>query len=299
MSVMDYIQNSLEIAPAEQFTAIIGLKPSAGARSPALWNAVLEKYRIATRMYPLDVCAEDVNAAMAALSDDRRYLGGAVTIPHKESVARWLGAKRLTEEAGRIGAVNCIFRDTDGNLRGTNTDGEAALVCFVKAHGGVKDKNVLQLGCGGAGKAVAAYVSAAGARVILGVRDVAKVAGFASSLSATAVAWEEIDRLVGQQDIVINTTDIGFSGTGRRDEAPLSRDQIERLKPDATVYDIIYDPIPTVLLSMAGKRGLKVMDGGCMNLEQAVLGFSYCFSNIGNRERIREIMQAEKKLRGW
>lgn len=299
MRTLDRVQNGVEIVATEAFTAIIGLKPSAGARSPALWNAVMENHGIATRMYPLDVLPDDISALMGALNNDRYYLGGAVTTPHKEPIARWLGGKRLTKEASRIGAVNCIFRDAEGNLRGTNTDGEAALACFVQAHGHVEKKNVFQLGCGGAGKAVAAYFSAAGANMTLGVRDVAKVAGFASSISAAVVAWEEFDRLAGRQDIVINATDIGFAGTGKRDKAPLSSEQIDCLKSDATVYDMIYDPAPTLLLSMAGKRGLQVLDGGCMNLEQAVLGFSYCFPKVENRNQIREIMQAEKKHRGW
>jgi shikimate dehydrogenase len=250
-------------------------------------------------MHPLDVLPEDVNAVMTALRDEPRYRGGAVTTPHKETIARWLGEARLTPEANRIGAVNCIFRSVDGNLHGTNTDGEGALTCFAAEHGTVEGKNVLQLGCGGAGKAVASYFSAAGAKVTLMVRDVSKVSGFASSISADVAGWETFDRLGPRQNILINATDVGFSGTGKRDRAPLTRDQIASLKPGTTIYDLIYDPSPTLLLSMASDRGLAVMDGTRMNLEQAVLGFGYCFPAVGNREQVREIMSLEKKRRGW
>ena len=42
---------------------------------------------------------------------------------------------------------------------GTNTDGEAALKSFENIFGKVKNKNILLLGPGGAGKAVASYFS--------------------------------------------------------------------------------------------------------------------------------------------
>ncbi len=299
ISVMRYIQNKPDISLNERFAAIIGLSPSKGARSPALWNAVFEKSGTGARMYPLDVLESDLDATMAALCAETRYLGGAVAMPHKESIARWLGRERLSEEANRIGAVNCIFRKPNGDLCGTNTDGEAALACFVDSYGSVVGKAVFLLGCGGAGKAVAAYFSAAGARVTLGVRDVAKVSGFAASISATAVAWDDFERVAGVQDVIVNTTDIGFAGSGKGNQTPLLAEQVELLKPDARVYDIIYDPAPTVLLAAAARRGLATMGGGCMNLEQAVLGFGYCMPGTGDRDEVRKIMLAEKKSRGW
>lgn len=299
MRVTDYIQNRSQISLDEQFTAIVGLNPSSGARSPALWNAVLDKNGIAARMCPLDVLEADVPAAMRALETDPRFLGGAVTLPHKESISHWLGHHRLTQEARRIGAVNCLFRDTRGNLCGTNTDGEAALACFLAKHGSVEDKVVFQLGCGGAGKAVAAYFSAAGARVALAVRNVGKITDFAKTISATAVAWNDFDRLAGQVDIVINTTDVGFSDSGKGDQTPLSVEQVAKLKPDAVVYDVVYKPDPTALLAIAAKRKLSVMGGGCMNLEQAAIGFGYCFPKVGNHNETRKIMLAEKAQLGW
>ena len=52
-----------------------------------------------------------------------------------------------------------MFRDKNGKLIGTNTDGEAALKSFENKFGIVKNKNILLLGPGGAGKAVASYFS--------------------------------------------------------------------------------------------------------------------------------------------
>lgn len=297
--MVQFTQNKPEIAPNERFAAVIGLNPSKEARSPALWNAVFDKNGAATRMYPLDVLEADLDKVMKALHAEPRYLGGAVAMPHKESIAKWLGGDRLTKEAKRIGAVNCIFRRPNGDLCGTNTDGEAARVCFVNSFGSVLGKAVLLLGCGGAGKAVAVYFREAGAKVTLGVRDVAKVFDFAASISATVVSWNDFERVARDQNVIVNTTDIGFSGSGKRDQTPLSAEQIELLQTDTIIYDIIYDPAPTILLATAGRRGLVTMGGGCMNLEQAALSFVYCMPGTGDRDGVRKIMLAEKRSRGW
>ena len=42
------------------FAAIIGLNPSKGARSPALWNSIFLEKKIDTQMYPLDVTSKNL-----------------------------------------------------------------------------------------------------------------------------------------------------------------------------------------------------------------------------------------------
>ena len=52
-----------------------------------------------------------------------------------------------------------MFIQKKGILYGTNTDGEAALESLKKKFGSIKDKKILLIGFGGAGKAIAAYLS--------------------------------------------------------------------------------------------------------------------------------------------
>lgn len=296
---MKFIQNQLNLSSDEKFVGILGVNPSSGARSPYLWNAVLSEKNLDIRMHPMDVAVEDVKPLLSTLAENPLFLGGAVTVPHKETVAQWLGKDRLTEEAYRIGAVNCLYRNPDGVLCGTNTDGEAALKCFSDAFGAVSDKNVLQLGCGGAGKATAAYFSAAQAKLTIAVRDRKKIKDFAQDVSAEVIGWDDVCKALNLCDIVINTTNLGFSGTGNAVESPLLEDEISLLHNDAVVYDVIYDPFPTLLLNRAKNKNLKTMGGGCMNLEQAVLGFMYSFPDIVSQTEIRNIMTTEKSRQGW
>ena len=39
----------------KKYTAILGLKPSQGARSPKLWNKVYKKISSVERMIPIDI----------------------------------------------------------------------------------------------------------------------------------------------------------------------------------------------------------------------------------------------------
>ena len=150
------INNKTKFSNNKMFAAIIGASPSRGARSPKLWNAAFNENSIDCKMIPLDVSSNKFNQLLFELDQDRNFIGGSITIPYKEQAAKWLGSKRLTNEAISIGSINCIFRNQEGKLIGTNTDGEAALITFVKKYGNVSGKNLLILGPGGAGKAVIA-----------------------------------------------------------------------------------------------------------------------------------------------
>jgi shikimate dehydrogenase len=71
--------------------------------------------------------------------------------------------------------------------------------------------------------------------------------------------------------LVVNTSAVGMHGT-RFDEIDLS------LLPDsAVVTDIVYTPLETPLLSDAGARQLRTVDGLGMLLHQAVPGFAAWF----------------------
>jgi len=150
------IENQVDIAHLDKYAAIIGENPSQGARSPKLWNAVFDDSELNYLMVPFDVTKDNIKRLLDDLNSDKEFIGGAIAVPYKEVIAEWLG-DNITPEAKKIGAVNCLFRDADGKLQGTNTDGEASLITFEKKFGVISSKSVMVLGAGGAGKAVASY----------------------------------------------------------------------------------------------------------------------------------------------
>ena len=102
------LDNSVSIE-TPVYAAILGLTPSKGARSPLLWGAAFTAAGIDAVMHPMDVRPDNLATVVAGLKADPRYLGGAVAVPHKQTIGAMLD--RLEPEAAKIGAVNSIYRD--------------------------------------------------------------------------------------------------------------------------------------------------------------------------------------------
>lgn len=282
--------NPVDRTGLEGFTAILGANPSKGARSPTLWNAAFAMQGLNARMLPIDVTEENLTPLLQVLDNDARFLGGAIAAPYKELVAQWLG-KRLTSEAAAIGAVNCLYRNEEGRLSGTNTDGEGALLSYVQTQGKIAGKRVLLLGVGGAGKAVAAFFAAAagGGQLTVAGRSPSSKA-YAARIGADWSEWNALAEQLPAADIVVNCTSMGWGSQVA--QSPLDAAAIARLPRHAVVFDIIYQPRPTVLLQLAAARGLQTLDGLAMNLEQAVLAYGHAVSKGQDAAVIRAAMQA-------
>ena len=280
------IENKIDISHLNQYAAIMGEWPSKGARSPKLWNAVFEFDKRNCRMIPLDVKRENIINLLNNLNKDKDYIGGAIAVPYKEVVAKWLGGN-ITTEANKIGAVNCLYRNSDGELNGTNTDGEASLVTFKDKFGSLENKSVMILGVGGAGKAVSSFFSSSSINTkIISRSDSGKL--YANKIGAEWGRWDEIDSYICDIDVLINCTSIGFGE--QESNSPLNERQIAQIKDSAVIFDIIYQPLKTQLLEMASNKGIATLNGLAMNLEQAVLAYVYC-SKDSSLDRIKKIME--------
>jgi len=286
------IENSVDISAYDSYAAIIGETPSKGARSPKLWNAVFKEQEINSRMIPLDVKSDNVIKLLHELNNDPKFMGGAIAVPYKETVAKWLN-DRITKEAKKIGAVNCLYRNEDSELFGTNTDGEAAIKTFKDKFGSVKGKSVVVLGCGGAGKAVAVYFAEAVADSgsITTISRKESDEKYAQKIGSQWTNWLDINDNLGKCDVLINCTSIGFGD--QKNNSPLSDKQISLLKKDSIVFDVIYQPLETKLLKISSQQGYNFMNGLKMNLEQAILAFQY--NNNIQIQLIRESMEGVKE----
>jgi len=279
------IENKIDISSLDKYAAIIGANPSNGARSPKLWNAMFKHSSLNYSMIPLDVTKDKIVELLDSLNQDRKFIGGAIAVPYKETVAQWLG-KNITLEAKKIGAVNCLYRGASGDLYGTNTDGEASLIAFENKFGLIDSKKILIFGLGGAGKAVAAYFSSKSEKVIIATRS--EMMYYAKKIGANWVNWSQIDTLVTKQDVIINCTSIGFGS--QESLSPLSKEQVEKLTKSTIIYDIIYQPLETNFLSMSKYQGLSTLNGLSMNLEQAVLAYQYAVKPNKGLDVIRKLM---------
>lgn len=87
--------------------------------------------------------------------EEKAFRAINVTIPYKKDVIPYLDS--MDDHAKAIGAVNTIV-NTDGKLRGYNTDFSGFEYMVVRHHVDLEQKKVVVLGNGGAAQAIKAVV---------------------------------------------------------------------------------------------------------------------------------------------
>ena len=287
------IENEIKEPNLDFYSVIVGTKPSVGARSPKLWNKVYEYEEKKVRMVPLDVEEGKFEQLFNYLKQDKHCLGGAVAVPYKETIFNLI-KDNVEEEIKAIGAVNCFHRLANGSLiddfTGTNTDGEAALEPIRQQLIESQNLTIGLLGFGGAGKAILAFL-------LRDFEEKHKICLFNRNLVHTkntqkneldSYHLNDLDTFLPHIDLLINATSVGHVESIHN--TPVPAKLLEKVKKTLVVYDIIYDPIKTVLLKDSEEKGIRTINGLRMNLIQAVLAYSYTNPTSLAKEEIYKIM---------
>lgn len=185
--------------------------------------------------------------------------GFNVTIPYKQQVMRYLDG--LSDEAAKIGAVNCVRRHADGRMIGHNTDIIGLRVALAELLDGVAPEHALVLGTGGASQAVQYALTELGVPFDLISRDPAKGNYTYDNLPVEVVA---------ESKLIINATPVGT--WPNVEEAP--RIPYAYLTPEHHLLDLVYNPPLTQFLDYGQQRGAKIMNGERMFLGQAAAGWA-------------------------
>lgn len=262
--------------------------PVSHSRSPLIHRYWLERYRINGSYERVDVAPEAFPGFVKNLPGSG-FVGGNVTIPHKEAAARLVDSR--DEAAEIIGAVNTLWLE-EGAVCGGNTDAEGfAAHLDRRAPDWRAAGNATVLGAGGAARAVVHALRTCGFRDIRVVnRTFERAAGLADRFGrgVTAHSWKALDELLADSGLLVNTTALGMSGN-----PPLHVD-LSSLPASAVVSDIVYVPLKTELLEAAEKRGLLAVDGLGMLLHQAVPGFKRWFGIVPEvTEELRAVVTAD------
>ena len=248
--------------------------PVRHSRSPMIHGHWLRLFGIAGTYEAVEVAPRDFPAFVAALRDGSAgFIGGNVTIPHKEQA--FLLADAPDALAAELGAANTLYR-RDGRLYATNTDGYGFLHNLDDRVPGWWERRgrAVVLGAGGASRAVIQALRDRGFgevhvlnRTLARAEELADRFGpriHAAPLGALA------ERLAGA-DLFVNTTSLGMDDSGS-----IAID-FTAMRPDALVTDIVYVPLITPILAQARDQGLRIADGLGMLLHQAVPGFEAWF----------------------
>jgi shikimate dehydrogenase len=260
------------ITPATQLCAVIG-NPIGHSLSPALHNAAFDALGLDFVYVAFRV--EDLKSALGGMRALNNFRGMSVTIPHKIEAMEYVD--EIAEVDRSIGSINTIINE-NGRLIGLGTDGPGALKALLDGGAEIDGRNVLMLGAGGAARAIAftlAMKASPGKITLMDINE-AMLQGLANDLkngtTAPIVAAALNDGAVAQAmteaDVIINCTPIGMHP---KEDASLV--PVELFRPGQVVFDIVYNPLETKLLADASSRGLKVISGVEMFINQAVLQF--------------------------
>ena len=187
--------------------------------------------------------------------------GCSVSMPHKEAVVRFLDELDLSAE--RIGAVNTIVQNDNGDLKGYNTDFYGSKKALEKTE--IKGKEVLMLGAGGVAKAVGLAVKELGGILTIANRTYDRAKYLSNMLNATAMPWEQVNNSSGY--MLINATSVGMKNP---DETIVKE---EVLRNFDAVMDVVIYPSETKLLRIAKEMGKEIISGTLMCVYQAAEQF--------------------------
>lgn len=192
-------------------------------------------------------------------------MGLSVTSPHKENVYRWLRQRghTLRADAAACRAVNTLVRCSASGWEGDNTDVQGVREAFDRLELGlVSGRRVAVLGAGGAARAAIVTVRNHARLITVYARSPHRARRLTREFACRVEPWSDRESL--DADVLINATSIGQWPDVDATSVP------ERvLKPGMVVFDAVYQPRATRLLTAAEKRGCRVVYGDEMFIGQA------------------------------
>ncbi|MGM9944838.1 MAG: shikimate dehydrogenase [Lysinibacillus sp.] len=260
----------------KKWFAVIG-DPIAQSKSPDMHQAWYEEMGVDAAYIPVHVKPENLEQAVASF----KLLGASgwnVTIPHKQTIIPFLD--ELDELAKKMGAVNTVVRDSDGKLKGYNTDGPGFVRSLEEAVGTEhRNEELLLIGAGGAARGIAFALQQAGYRnITIANRTLANAQAIVSEMGAgQAVTMAQAEQKLDTYKIFVQTTPAGMS-TGNFD-LPFS---LEKFPEGAIAADIVYNPLMTPFLLAAEQKGAKIVNGLGMFVHQGAIAYEYWLGSYPN-----------------
>jgi shikimate dehydrogenase len=261
-----------QITGKTKLLGIIG-DPVEHSLSPVMHNAAIASLGLDYIYVPFPVKSGDLATALAGFNAID-LVGFSITIPHKQEIIALL--TEVSEDAANIGAVNTVWRTASG-WKGTNTDAEGFVAPLKVMDRDWSKTTPVILGHGGAARAVIAGLAKLGCSEIHVVgRNIDKLARFYQSwVHAPKITsllkihnWDNLSSLISAADLLVNTTPVGMSPN--IEASPVEASLMQKLKPKAIAYDLIYTPNPTQFLKLAQAEGIMTIDGLEMLLQQGV-----------------------------
>ncbi len=266
-------------------TRVFGVagNPIAHSLSPLMHNTAFQRESINAVLLPLRAkSAADLLALMLELP----MSGAAVTMPLKLEVLPHLD--HIDALAERIGACNTLRISADGKLYGYNTD-VSGVIRSLEQHMKLAGARIAILGAGGAARAAVFGLADKGAEVFIVNRTHENAVALAKAAKATALRHE----LLASHpfDAILNSTPCGMKGS--KQALPLAENELNA----GLVFDMVYNPLETPLLKLAKSRGIAVINGLEMFVQQGARQFEIWTGGKPPEDAMRRVVERELKRR--
>jgi shikimate dehydrogenase len=264
--------------------------PVSHSLSPRLHSAALQAVGLqgVYNLYPVDPLQPEKLLDLLGLLRIGELTGLNVTVPHKRLVIQLMD--ELTPPAHAIGAVNTVYMN-NGRLVGDNTDAPGFLSDLRQKTGNLLDSpgNAIVLGAGGSSRAVAWALIGMSWRVTVAAREIAQADALAGKLNeesggrhiiAVSLDSRSLEPLLDRTSLIVNTTPVGMVPNIESSPWPSQL----MLPSEVFIYDLIYNPSPTLFVQQARKVGICAVNGLGMLIEQAALAFEIWTEMIAPRQ---------------
>jgi shikimate dehydrogenase len=268
-----------------RYIGLIGY-PVKHSISPYFQQVALDYYGLDIRYELWETVSSQLQETMKNLKNPQN-IGANVTVPYKETVLPLLD--EVDTLAGSIGAVNTIVKKDD-RIVGFNTDAYGFIEALNKeGHFNPEGKRVVILGAGGVARAVTFVLiqknvgslaitdgiferASELAKNLVSYKKKTSTGSKDLTTNINAFEWRNLSlvRTLKNCDLIVHCTTIGMKDGPQEGKSPLT---LEVIPENILIYDVVYTPSITPLLSLAQKAGANILGGLPMLIYQGAASF--------------------------
>ncbi len=294
---MNKMNSLIEINHNTKIVGVIG-HPIKHSHSPMMHNYAFNKVGLEYVYLPFDIASANLKDAlkgMVALG----IAGFNVTVPHKERIVEYLD--ELSDSAKIVNAVNTVVNE-NGKLYGYNTDVNGIIKTLEEHSDKISEKTVSVIGAGGAARAVIyALINNFNVKKINIINRTIEKAESLKDYFSSKMLFEKIKTyelippdvtsILAKSKLIVNASSIGMYP--EEDDSPTTIP--ESFNSKQVVFDVVYNPRKTKLLSIAESKGATIVNGLNMFVEQGAKAFELWTNEKMPVEKITEILNTEAK----
>ena len=264
------------ITSKTSFLALIG-NPVSHSLSPIMQNAAIQYLGLDLIYIAIPCKNEDLEIVVHSLKK-MNCKGLNITIPFKQKVFNF--CSEISPVAKKVKAINTLKLQDNEYWSGTNTDVYGFIYPLKKLN--LIKKNAIILGSGGAARSVIQGL------IDLKLSKITIISRNKNSLNELINNFKneikiegmlntntEIDKLIQEIDLIVNTTPVGMSKTATDNLLPFGQNFWKNINSKTIIYDLIYNPSPTPFLKFCDKKGCMTIDGTQMLIAQGAKSLSF------------------------